>query len=115
MDLQMPVMDGFQATATIRSDTRFATLPIVAMTAHATIEERQRCLAAGMSDHIPRVDPETVRDGGRFTHRGSAARPIWTQALRAPASTGRRLRAASIAGLDTKDGLARVGGNRKLY
>ena len=68
MDLQMPEMDGYQATAKLRSDARFSTLPIIAMTAHATIEERQRCLAAGMNDHISKpIDPaklfETV---GRF-------------------------------------------------
>ena len=68
MDLQMPEMDGYQATAKLRSDARFAALPIIAMTAHATMEERQRCLAAGMNDHIAKpIDPaalfETV---GRF-------------------------------------------------
>src|SRR5262249_31716158 len=47
MDLQMPEMDGYQATAKIRAEQRFAHLPIIAMTAHATIEERQRCLDAG--------------------------------------------------------------------
>ena len=58
MDLQMPEMDGYQATAKIRSDARFSTLPIIAMTAHATMEERQRCLAAGMNDHVSKpIDP----------------------------------------------------------
>ena len=58
MDLQMPEMDGYQATTKIRADSRFVNLPIVAMTAHATIEERQRCLAAGMNDHISKpIDP----------------------------------------------------------
>ncbi len=58
MDLQMPEMDGYQATAKLRADARFKALPIIAMTAHATIEERQRCLAAGMNDHISKpIDP----------------------------------------------------------
>ena len=52
MDLQMPEMDGYQATNRIRSDPRFASLPIIAMTAHATIDERQKCLAAGMNGHV---------------------------------------------------------------
>ena len=47
MDLQMPEMDGYQATRKIRSDPRFASFPIIAMTAHATIEERQKCLGRG--------------------------------------------------------------------
>src|SRR4029078_7458783 len=58
MDLQMPEMDGYQATAKIRSESRFSILPIIAMTAHATLEERQRCLNAGMNDHVSKpIDP----------------------------------------------------------
>ncbi len=58
MDLQMPVMDGHEATATIRQDARFDALPIVAMTAHVMPEERDRCLAEGMADHIGKpLDP----------------------------------------------------------
>ncbi len=58
MDLQMPVMDGHEATAMIRADDRLRGLPIVAMTAHVMPEERERCLAEGMIDHIGKpLDP----------------------------------------------------------
>lgn len=59
MDLQMPVMDGLEATQHIRADPRFAsTPPIVAMTASAFDEDRQRCLAIGMNDHVAKpIDP----------------------------------------------------------
>lgn len=61
MDLQMPEMDGFEATLRIRQQARFATLPIVAMTAHAFEEERQRCLAAGMNAHVSKpIDPDRL-------------------------------------------------------
>jgi two-component system sensor histidine kinase/response regulator len=52
MDCQMPVMDGFEATRRIRADARFATLPILAMTANATTGSKDLCLAVGMNDHI---------------------------------------------------------------
>jgi signal transduction histidine kinase/DNA-binding response OmpR family regulator len=52
MDLQMPVMDGLTATRVIRAMPEHAKLPIIALTAHALREERQRCLDAGMNDHL---------------------------------------------------------------
>ncbi len=123
MDLQMPEMDGYQATAKLRSDERFITLPIIAMTAHATMEERQRCLAAGMNDHISKpIDPgnlfETV---GRFYKPEiGGTLPAVLAVLPLPEGEGRgegepALSLPSVEGLDTKDGLTRVAGNRKLY
>jgi len=52
MDVQMPELDGFEATARIRSATGFAGVPIVAMTAHAMAGDKERCLAGGMTDYI---------------------------------------------------------------
>ncbi|WP_417763358.1 response regulator [Shewanella sp.] len=52
MDCQMPIMDGYQATQALRQQPQFADLPIVAMTANAMSGDRERCLAAGMNDHL---------------------------------------------------------------
>src|SRR5262249_13070078 len=131
MDLQMPEMDGYQATAKLRGDSRFGGLPIIAMTAHATIEERQRCLAAGMNDHISKpIDPAALSDTvGRFYRRpqgpvvaekswGLSAPPREPQSATAVAvadqsrqpvdSTQAGEDLPALEGLDTKDGLKRV-------
>jgi two-component system sensor histidine kinase/response regulator len=115
MDLQMPVMDGHQATAKIRSDPRFTALPIYAMTAHATLEERDVCLANGMSGHIAKpIDPALLFDTlSKVTHSvpqavGGTIAPT-EAAVAAPADF------PAVEGLDSTDGLRRVGGNNKLY
>ncbi len=64
MDLQMPVMDGYTATGMIRTlpDARRAAVPIIAMTANAFEEDKQRCLEAGMNGHIGKpIEPEVLR------------------------------------------------------
>ncbi len=61
MDLQMPVMDGYQATRLMREDPALRTLPVLAMTAHAMLEERERCLELGMQNHLSKpLDPATL-------------------------------------------------------
>jgi two-component system sensor histidine kinase/response regulator len=129
MDLQMPIMDGHQATITIRDDERFAALPIIAMTAHASNEERDRCLAEGMNDHIskpisPAILFETL-EKYYAPSRAAAARAARAAAVAAaPAVAAESAPAVPpavaeelprIEGLQVDEGLARVAGNTKLY
>jgi len=103
-------MDGYQATAKIRSEPRFHSLPIIAMTAHATIEERERCLAGGMTDHVSKpIDPAVL-----FETVGRYYRPP-SVFFKGENASEISVAVPSFAGLDTNDGLSRVAGNRKLY
>ena len=120
MDVQMPEMDGYQATAKIRAESLFANLPIIAMTAHATLEERQRCLTAGMNDHVPKpIDPstlfETVSHYYRPPFEGGTGRDATTPPQPTTITSTEEPICPSVEGLDTWDGLLRVAGNRKLY
>ena len=61
MDLQMPEMDGYEATTLIRATPGFEALPIIAMTAHALVHERERCFVVGMNDYVTKpINPETL-------------------------------------------------------
>jgi two-component system sensor histidine kinase/response regulator len=108
MDLQMPEMGGIEATERMRAEARFAKLPIIAMTAHAMVEERERCLAAGMVDHITKpIDPQALFQ--------TLARWVRSSRAAAPAQAGGGEGLPVVEGLDTAGGLKRVAGNRKLY
>lgn len=113
MDLQMPEMDGMEATRVIRADPRFKSLPILAMTAHAMADVREQCLSVGMNDHIVKpIDPEclyrtlskwlkgTVR-GQRTGSRVVARQPVEKLPV--------------LPGVNVADGVRRMGGSLTVY
>ena len=89
MDVEMPDMNGLEATSRIRA-AGYEQLPIIAMTAHALVEERARCVAAGMNDHVTKpLDPAVlIATVARWTQRApgraAAVAPPAPSALAAP-------------------------------
>jgi signal transduction histidine kinase/DNA-binding response OmpR family regulator len=117
MDLQMPEMDGYEATRLIRSDPRLQKIPIIAMTAHVLAEERRRCLEAGMNDHVSKpIDPDTLfatlaRWTNSLPRQSQPSHAIQTPSAK-PAGDGGL---PEIAGIDIDSALHRVAGNWRLY
>jgi two-component system, sensor histidine kinase and response regulator len=106
MDVQMPQMDGCQVTEKIRQQPRFATLPVIAMTAHAMPRDREKCMVAGMNDYITKpVDPAEL-----FRVIAKWLPPEET----APAA-GAAPDAPTAAGIAFDLGLQRCMGRRDLY
>ncbi len=113
MDLQMPEMDGFTATRHLRADSRFNDLPILAMTAHALVEERDRCLQAGMNGHVTKpIDPDALF--AALTQSAKRREPA-TPAPEKKAAPRMDVQVPPIEGIDIAGGLKRVAGNQKLY
>jgi len=119
MDMQMPVMDGVSATQAIRATERGKDIPILAMTANAFGEDRQRCLDAGMNDHVAKpVDPQNLYATLIKWLPAPASRPASpqkTDSQPAPAAPSSAAPLASIPGLDLERGLQALRGRMASY
>lgn len=112
MDIQMPEMDGYEATRRIRKIPAFADIPIIAMTAHAMAEEREKVAAAGMNDHIakPIIPKELFRTLHHWTRPDETVKEIMFTPQKQPG-----ILFPLIAGVNVMEGLERVAGNVEAY
>jgi len=130
MDMQMPEMDGVAATRALLGLSDWPRAPIIAMTANAMIADRQRCLAAGMVDFVPKpIEPEHLfktllrwcrPEAPLLAPDGTGPATPMTQAApaddaAAPPAAEPSLLPAYIEGLDIQAGLRRVMGKESRY
>ncbi|MBF0550357.1 MAG: AAA family ATPase [Deltaproteobacteria bacterium] len=115
MDLQMPIMDGYEASRLIRQDPDNREIPIIAMTAHALQGISHRCLESGMNDYLSKpIEVERLFSvlSKWIQPQSGAAEP-----LPQPVPSDDKQDASfpeTISGIDVASGLARLGGNRRL-
>ncbi|OBI82007.1 response regulator [Mycobacterium asiaticum] len=120
MDMQMPVMDGEEATRRIRQQFPITQLAILAMTANAMAGDRERCLAAGMNDHIAKPIEPSDLFGKLLRWRpqcgaGQAPSPAARAAADGPTGASRTATLDDIAGLDVKAAIGRMMNDRSMY
>ncbi len=122
MDMQMPIMDGLQATRALRRDSGHDALPILAMTANAMQADRDACRAAGMQDFISKpIEPDVLWQALARWIRPRAGLGVLPLGVAAPAPARDEPPAAwlpaagSVQGLDTAAGLRRTLGRPSLY
>jgi two-component system sensor histidine kinase/response regulator len=117
MDIQMPLMGGFEATQEIRRSGRFKDLPIIAMTAHAMAGDREKSLAGGMNDHVTKpIDPDELFSAlVRWVKPGERKALEVASRLTTPEAKEEDLLLPDLPGISVASGLERVGGNKQLY
>jgi CheY-like chemotaxis protein len=125
MDMQMPVMDGVTATIEVRKTISAEQLPIVAMTANAMVQDKEKCMAAGMQDFVTKpIDPDVLWETLLRVIRSKAA-SLESAALTkisqmvsdstVPVAVEQFVLPSGIQGLDSALGLRRVSGKIVLY
>ncbi|MBK1718843.1 hybrid sensor histidine kinase/response regulator [Thiocystis violacea] len=115
MDLQMPVLDGYEATTRLRSQNRYADLPIIAMTAHAMAEERQRGLDMGMQGYLAKPFEPSELFAMLAAYRPTVADDEIPAPESAPITQEPPDTLPDIPGLDIQEGLMRTGDDPVFY
>ncbi len=119
MDCQMPIMDGYKATVEIRKNAEFDQLPILAMTANAMVEDREKALAAGMQDHISKpldIKQMFATIAKWISPKASQKDAPKSTFLPAEIPVDKLLpNADKLLGIDVAAGLATSMSNQKLY
>ncbi|KZN30492.1 histidine kinase [Pseudoalteromonas luteoviolacea S2607] len=121
MDIQMPVMDGYSAAKNIRKNSKFDTLPIVAMTANVMKEDLEKCEQAGMDGHIGKPInfnqmAETIKSH-LSTKRGAKPKPsiATPKQEKSPEPVEDTHQTPSLKGVNVECAIKRLGGNEKAF
>lgn len=115
MDLQMPVMDGYEATRIIRSEAQFDDLPIIAMTAHAVSDVRENCLQIGMNGYVTKpIDVDELLASLINVIKPKLLRKTPSSYSAKPTKQIEALLPELLPGIDIHQGLKNVVGNEQL-
>lgn len=116
MDIQMPEMNGYEATKIIRSATSKRKLPIIAMTANAMTGDRELCLAAGMDDHVAKpIEPRHLFETLVKWIPAFEREPVQPEIAHEESQNQKTMLPSHLEGIDIRIGLDRTGGNCDHY
>ncbi len=117
MDIQMPLMDGYEATRKIRRQPHLQQIPIIAMTAHAMIGDREKSLQCGMNEHINKpIDRKQLFSLlAKLIEPWEEGHPSSIDDKPQPTTSDRNEGLRELAGINVTDALKRLDGNERLF